>query len=65
MITTVSEVPIMKETVFGKSNYDNKTEFYLVKINHLKLFPITTKAYIKKGVGAIVDAKLTNSVQKS
>ena len=55
----------MKETVFGKSNYDNKTEFYLVKINHLKLFPVTTKAYIKKGVGAIVDAKLTNSVQKS
>ena len=65
MITTASEVPIMKETVFGKSNFDNKTELYLVKVNHLKLFPVTTKGYLKKGVGAIVDAALTNSVQKS
>ena len=55
----------MKETVFGKSNFDNKTELYLVKVNHLKLFPVTTKGYLKKGVGAIVDATLTNSVQKS
>ena len=47
MIKTATEAAIIKTATFGKSNNDNKTEFSLVKVNHLKLFPVTTKKYLR------------------
>ena len=34
MITTAINVAIIKGTIFSKSNNDNKTESYYVKVNH-------------------------------
>ena len=41
------EAPIIK-TIFGKSNNDNKTKFCLGKLNHLKLFPVNEKKYLRR-----------------
>ena len=38
MITTATKVATIKATIFSKSINDNKTVFYLVKVNHLRAF---------------------------
>ena len=50
MITTAIKVAIIKATIFSKSNNENKTEFYQVKVNYLKLFPVATKEVCKMSV---------------
>ena len=49
MTTTAIKVAIIKAIIFSKSNNDDKTEFYKVKANHLKLFPVATKKYLRCG----------------
>ena len=44
MIRTATGVAIKKATIFGKTNNDNKTDFYSVKVKHLKLFPVALKS---------------------
>ena len=55
MITTGTEVAIIKVTIFGKINNGNYTAFYLVKINHLKLFPVAIKKYLSCRCNNICD----------
>ena len=43
MRVTANEVTIIKATIIGKSNDYIKAEFYLVNVNHVKLFPVATK----------------------
>ena len=50
MITTATEIAKIKETIFSKRNIDNKTEFYLVKVNHLKLLLVAIKKVSKMSV---------------
>ena len=50
MITTVIKVAIIKATIFIKSNNNNKTEFYQVKVNHLKLLFVATEKVSKMSV---------------
>ena len=51
MITTATKVAVIKATIFGRSNNDNKTEFYQVKVNHLKPLPIAIKKVFKMSLG--------------
>ena len=48
MITIGIEVTVFKATIFNEINNGNKTEKFLVKVNHLNLFPIATKKYLSK-----------------
>ena len=50
MITTAIKVAIIKATIFIKSNNNNKTEFYQVKVNHLKLLFVATEKVSKMSV---------------
>ena len=58
MITTAIKVAIKKATIFSKSNdnnnnnndNNNKTDFYQVKVNHLKLLLVATKKVSKISV---------------
>ena len=50
MITRAIKVAIIKATSFNKSNNDNKTEFCMVKVSYLKLFPVATKEVCKMSV---------------
>ena len=47
MVTTAIKVAIIKATIFSKSNINNKTELYQVKVNHLKLLLVATKKYLR------------------
>ena len=50
MIKTAIKVAIIKATIFSKrnkNNNNNKTEFYKVKVNHLKLLLVATKTYLR------------------
>ena len=47
MITTATGVAIKKATISGKNINDNKTDFYLVKVKHIKLFTVSTKKVSK------------------
>ena len=46
-MTTAIKVAIIKAIIFSKSNNDIKTEFYYVKVNHLKVFPVDIKKVSK------------------
>ena len=55
MATTATKVAIIKATIFSKSNNNknnnnNNTEFYQVKVNHLKLLLVATKKVSKISV---------------
>ena len=54
MATTAIKVAIIKATIFSKSNNNNNnnnnTEFYQVKVNHLKLLLVATKKVSKISV---------------
>ena len=56
MITTAIKVAILQATIFSKgnnnntNNTNNKTEFYQVKVNHLKLLLVATKKVSKMSV---------------
>ena len=47
MITTAVKVAIVKAKIFSKSNNNNKTEVYQVKVNHLKALLVATKKVFK------------------
>ena len=51
MIITEIEVTIFKATIFSQSDNGNKTELYLVKVNHFNLTTtVATNNYLPKAL---------------